>query len=1206
VEPKINGEADISGDVEVLGFDAADIEGHIGLGLDITVGLDNNDTSKLFTLDDFFSHIKYNVSCELNYGLSAHVWGLGTVWSWNPDPIMIPIGGNTVEGIITNDPVLPDPFSPIRAGPLDQTEPTVVAGSDPVGAYALESAPQLVINPNGGQALSVQVVDGDPDPAQTRGQLQFSSRDSSGAPWSALTDLPSTADIADPVVTRMNDAADSPFMLVYQAIDLPGATADQTFSDRLAGRDLRYRTWNGVAWSDEAVLAGDPGGDSDPAVAFANGAGVAAWVHNSAATPMGEDGEYARGQQEIYAARWDDATQTWLPGEALTADAAADSQPAVFAENGKMYVVWIHDTATGNELMFSTNDGSGWTTAATLPITGLIPGGQFTSLALGSQTAGQINVLFNYRVPNPDGSLNSKLYDRLSTSDGFANVAGVEVVGQDGNYSHIRTTNLPDGSLVASWKNGDGVINDIFAATLSPSGATAWSTPMQLTQGSTIEQRPSVAVEPDGKMQVLYEVAQAGTGDAPATDAPPMAEGVGGTTAVALPEIGFTKHLDFDEEQLAIAGATSTGRATVVNRGLATTDVSIEYLRGPLEAPTVLGTRTVRLSPGATFDASFDYPIVQGDELYSVRISTADPELVGSDDNISSYTLSGRPDLQLVSLQLQNPIQPPSASNPLVARVRNLSNLPIGAFSVDFRSGDELYPQNPWSSIGMVSVPSLAANADVLVTMPSGAPAVSGVYEYSVLADSNQEIDESNETNNRASFRISRQADPGIQPNVFPPYVVNATLLNSSGVNNVQVNFTLFNFVTGAGGSITSGPVTVKLMRSIDDGDFVEVASQDFASVAPGGIGTPVQFITNGLSGDNRFRVIVEPASPDDDSNPFNNVGEARLQISGLADLAPQNVMLDKPSVAAGDPVTLTVDIANTGIAGASNVLVEVIGHLAPDDGGVVFGSVMLPQVDALSSQTIAIPLDTSNLAGMYDLTVVVNRTLDVLESTDANNTSAPVSLNVVGVIPGPVPVDKHYQVEGAPGYLLTFDTAIQGLDASDVTLTAQSTGLPIANSDLQVDITPDGMQALVRYLADPNGILPDDNYHIEISPGSFMDSVGNLNPTLIADDFFSLTGDANRDGTVNALDFNAVATNFGGPSPLMFAQGDFNYDGMVDTLDFDALAVRFNTSLQPAPPASALAAGKVSTMFAASAPPAQSRVADLFSDDRIDDGLLV
>src|SRR5205085_5562913 len=166
------------------------------------------------------------------------------------------------------------------------------------------------------------------------------------------------------------------------------------------------------------------------------------------------------------------------------------------------------------------------------------------------------------------------------------------------------------------------------------------------------------------------------------------------------------------------------------------------------------------------------------------------------------------------------------------------------------------------------------------------------------------------------------------------------------------------------------------------------------------------------------------------------------------------------------------------------------------------------------------------------------------------------------------------------------------------------STGLPIDSSNLQVDITPDGMQALVRYLADPNGILPDDNYHIEISPGSFMDSAGNSNPTVIADDFFSLTGDANRDGTVNALDFNAVASNYGQPAPITFAQGDFNYDGIVDTLDFDALAMRFNTSLQSAPPASALAAGKVSTMFGTTIATGKSRVADLFSDDLIDDAV--
>ena len=78
---QITGEASISGDVEVLGFDAADLEGHVGLGLNVTVGLDNSDTSKLFSFDDFIDRIRYNITGELNYGLSArHVWGLGKVW----------------------------------------------------------------------------------------------------------------------------------------------------------------------------------------------------------------------------------------------------------------------------------------------------------------------------------------------------------------------------------------------------------------------------------------------------------------------------------------------------------------------------------------------------------------------------------------------------------------------------------------------------------------------------------------------------------------------------------------------------------------------------------------------------------------------------------------------------------------------------------------------------------------------------------------------------------------------------------------------------------------------------------------------------------------------------------------------------------------------------------------------------------------------
>ena len=60
----------------------------------------------------------------------------------------------------------------------------------------------------------------------------------------------------------------------------------------------------------------------------------------------------------------------------------------------------------------------------------------------------------------------------------------------------------------------------------------------------------------------------------------------------------------------------------------------------------------------------------------------------------------------------------------------------------------------------------------------------------------------------------------------------------------------------------------------------------------------------------------------------------------------------------------------------------------------------------------------------------------------------------------------------------------------------------------------------------------------------------------------YTVNGDANLDGKVNALDFNALATNFGAASGGFWSQGDFNYDGIVNTADFTAMAVNFGQVL--------------------------------------------
>jgi hypothetical protein len=61
----------------------------------------------------------------------------------------------------------------------------------------------------------------------------------------------------------------------------------------------------------------------------------------------------------------------------------------------------------------------------------------------------------------------------------------------------------------------------------------------------------------------------------------------------------------------------------------------------------------------------------------------------------------------------------------------------------------------------------------------------------------------------------------------------------------------------------------------------------------------------------------------------------------------------------------------------------------------------------------------------------------------------------------------------------------------------------------------------------------------------------------------YTYLGDANVDGKVNALDYNAVATNFGSTGKT-WSDGDFNYDGTVNTLDFTALGTNFNIAPLP------------------------------------------
>jgi len=59
----------------------------------------------------------------------------------------------------------------------------------------------------------------------------------------------------------------------------------------------------------------------------------------------------------------------------------------------------------------------------------------------------------------------------------------------------------------------------------------------------------------------------------------------------------------------------------------------------------------------------------------------------------------------------------------------------------------------------------------------------------------------------------------------------------------------------------------------------------------------------------------------------------------------------------------------------------------------------------------------------------------------------------------------------------------------------------------------------------------------------------------------FTWFGDANLDTTVDSIDFNLLASNFGAINKH-WSDGDFNYDHTVNTTDFNLLASNFGKAL--------------------------------------------
>ncbi|MGD0769744.1 MAG: NF038122 family metalloprotease [Tepidisphaeraceae bacterium] len=272
---------------------------------------------------------------------------------------------------------------------------------------------------------------------------------------------------------------------------------------------------------------------------------------------------------------------------------------------------------------------------------------------------------------------------------------------------------------------------------------------------------------------------------------------------------------------------------------------------------------------------------------------------------------------------------------------------------------------------------------------------------------------------------------------------------------------------------------------------------------------------------------------------------------------------------------------AGSGVVTAANLLTAGNGTLAVDGGSIaISGSLSVSSGFSFSQSAGTLTAASTANAGTFTQTggtanlgaVTGTGTLLIGNSSGASATATAVGLNQASV------------TVNSTGSL-----AITGGTSDSVnSLTINSGGkLNLTNHHLFIDYTSsDPISAIAGYVKsgynggkwNGPGIMstaaqtPTNGLLYGIGYADGKDGIVSGLSSGQIEVMYTLLGDANLDGLVNAADFTILAANFNQPV-TGWDQGDFNYDGLVNAADFTDLAANFNQSVSGAASAGAVAA---------------------------------
>jgi len=424
----------------------------------------------------------------------------------------------------------------------------------------------------------------------------------------------------------------------------------------------------------------------------------------------------------------------------------------------------------------------------------------------------------------------------------------------------------------------------------------------------------------------------------------------------------------------------------------------------------------------------------------------------------------------------------------------------------------------------------------------------------------------------------------------------------------------------------TSGAVVnATLVSGLSDPNGIAVAAP--ASLTWNNAGGTGDGLTWDIAGNQNWKHgAAETLYSDGDHVTFNDSNNGHFAVTLNSTVSPGSVTVNNSS---GDysisgtgsiagtgsltkmgTSTLTLSTVNTYAGGTvvnAGTLVAGVNGALPNGGNVSItgGALTASAAQSLGSISISGGTLTAGAALTASTISISNGTMNAGAAVNASSisisggtmtASGAVNAGAISISNGTMTAsaalsDSSISITGGTLQLATNATLGSGSVASNVNLTSLSiTGngvLDVTNNHIIITYSSsDPIATIAGYIAsgynggawNGPGIIstaaqtPTSGLLYGLGYANWNDLVVKHLEVDQIEVKYTLLGDANLDGLVNAADFTILAANFNQPV-TGWDEGDFNYDGLVNAADFTDLAANFNQGASGAASAADVAA---------------------------------